>query len=107
MLRVIVECGKWLWASTEQSDFYRPTALSLNIVASAWSTWKAAFEQELAERRPQLLQQTHADRMAAMLDMGNRHLDVLTAEKCINWYRRTLTYINRLIREDDILQDHA
>ena len=43
----------------------------LNIVENAWSTWKAVFKQELAERRPQLLQQTHAERMRAMMEMGD------------------------------------
>ena len=81
--------------------------LFLNIVENAWSAWKAAVKQELAEQRPQLLQQTHAERMAALIDMGDRHFDVITVEKCGKWYRKSLTYINRLIREEDILQDHA
>ena len=45
--------------------------------------------------------------MAALIDMGDRHFDVITVEKCGKWYRKALTYINRLIREEDILQDHA
>jgi len=39
----------------------------LNIVENAWSAWKAAFKQQLAEVRPQLLEQQHEQRVAILV----------------------------------------
>lgn len=53
----------------------------LNIVEYAWSAWKAAFKQQLAEVRPQLLEQQHEQRMATLVQLGEQNLDVITLHK--------------------------
>ena len=95
------------FAENHAFRYLPPYSPFLNIVENVWSTWKAAFKQELAQRRPQLLQQTHAERMAALIDIGDRQFDVITVEHCGQWYRHSLTYINRLILEEDIVRDHT
>ena len=69
------------FAENHAFRYLPPYSPFLNIVENVWSTWKAAFKQELAQRRPQLLLQTHAECMAALIDIINRHFDVITVEK--------------------------
>jgi len=78
-----------------------------NICENAFSTWKAALKRSLAEIRPQLLHQPHQQQLSDLCQLGEQSLDSITTGMCQHWFNETRKLIPRMVRQDDILQDHA
>ena len=87
--------------------FLPPYSPFLNTVENAWSCWKAALKAQLAEARAHILELPHQEQLAALTQLGQQNLDVITAQMSTMWYRKTTTYIHRCMNHEDILQNHA
>ena len=87
--------------------FLPPYSPFLNIVENAWSAWKAALKAELAEARAHIIEMPFQERLAALIQLGEQNLNVITLYKIQAWYRKTTTYIHRCLNFEDFLQDHA
>lgn len=87
--------------------FLPPYSPFLNIMENAWSCWKAALKRQLADIRVQLLQLPFPEQLSTLTQLAQQNIDVITADKCAAWYRKTTTYIPRCLNRADIIQDHA
>ena len=84
-----------------------PYSPFLNIAGNAFSVWKVAFKQEMAEVRTQLHHQTVPQQRATLVQLATQNLAVVTANKMARSSRRMARLMPRCLNQEDIVQDHA
>ena len=61
----------------------------------------------MAEIRPHLLQQPHQQQLQDLCQLGEQALEEITIQKCQDWFTKTRQLIPRMVRGEDIMQNHA
>ena len=77
-----------------------------NIAGNCFSAWKAALKRSLAEVWDQMLLQPHAQRMATLTQLGEQNMNAITIELCVDSFRSVRALIPRLLRGEEVLQQH-
>ena len=79
-----------------------PYSPFLNICENAFSLWKGAIKDQLAEVRPQLLVQPYQERMATLGQIAEQNTAVVTPEKIQAAFRGLQAYLPACFNMDDI-----
>lgn len=78
----------------------------LNVAENCFAAWKAAVRRTLEDVRDQMLRQRHAERLAVLTQVAEQNMDSVTPQLCIHSHNAIRRLIPRLLRGEDLLQQH-
>lgn len=74
----------------------------LNLCESAFSVWKSSFKRSMAEVRDQVLNQSHQQRIATLMQVAEQTIAAVTAEKVRNMDHHLIQILPRCLHFQDI-----